>query len=196
MAMEAGEIQEGEPMGLFGNPKSSVEKKAAEFDFGERKELAGPLPVVENLVETVQWLENARQKVSSGNASCCLVVCAPNSIDGVAMELTVGEIANRFAHSLRSYDAIFRHGRDKLLVALPHVKPSDAPAVLQRLKAIIARLPFKLPNQSVDISVTVSLGGVMMDSSPVQELINRADKAMEAGRISGNYTCMWTSDLH
>ena len=103
VAMEAGAIQEGEPMGLFGNPKSSVEKKAAEFDFGERKELAGPLPVVENLVETVQWLENARQKVSSGNASCCLVVCAPNSIDGVAMELTVGEIANRFAHSLRSY---------------------------------------------------------------------------------------------
>ncbi|MDH3229409.1 MAG: diguanylate cyclase [Alphaproteobacteria bacterium] len=184
-------------MGLFGNPKSPAGgTEAAGFEFGERKEMSGPLPVVDNLVETVQWLENARNTVARGGASCCLVVCAPNPIDGIAMELTVGEIANRFAHSLRSYDAIFRHGREKLLVALPHVKPSDAPAVLQRLNAIVARLPFKMPNQSVDISVTVSLGGVMMDSNPAQELINRADKAMDAARISGNHTCMWTADLH
>lgn len=183
-------------MGLFGTPKSSAGNSAGEFEFGERKEMTGPLPVVENLIDTVQWLENARRKVATGGGSCCLVVCAPNPIEGVAMELTVGEIANRFAHSLRSYDAIFRHGRDKLLVALPHVKPSDATAVLQRLKAIIARLPFRMPGKELDISVTVSLGGVMMDSSPVQDLINRADKAMEAARISGNHTCMWTSDLH
>lgn len=183
-------------MGLFGTPKSLAGNNGAEFEFGERKELTGPLPVVENLIDTVQWLENARQKVASGGGTCCLVVCAPNPIDGIAMELTVDEIANRFAHSLRSYDAIFRHGRDKLLVALPHVKPSDAPGVLQRLNAIIARLPFRMPGRGLDISVTVSLGGVMMDSNPVQQLINRADKAMEAARISGNHTCMWTSDLH
>ncbi len=184
-------------MGLFGNPKSSnAANTSTEFDFGERKEMAGPLPVVDNLMETAQWLENARQKVSTSKSTCCLVVCAPNPIEGAAMELTVGEIANRFAHSLRSYDAIFRHGREKLLVALPHVKPSDATAVLQRLNGIIARLPFKMPDNGLDISVTVSLGGVMMDSSPVQEMINRADKAMEAARISGNHTCMWTPDLH
>ena len=125
-------------MGLFGNPKTPAGgNSAAGFEFGERKEMTGPLPIVDNLMETAQWLENARNQVVQGGASCCLVVCAPNPIEGAAM-----------------------------------------------------------PNQSVDISVSVSLGGVMMDSSPVQELINRADKAMEAGRISGNYTCMWTSDLH
>lgn len=184
-------------MGIFGNPKSSpAASEAAGFEFGERKELNGPLPIVDSLVETVQWLEQARGRVSRGDASCCLVVCAPNPIEGVAMELTVGEIANRFASSLRSYDAIFRHGRDKLLIALPHVAEADAAAVLQRLYAIVARLPFKMPGQTVDMTVTVSLGGVMMDSSAVQDLINRADKAMEAGRISGNHTCMWTSDLH
>lgn len=183
-------------MGLFGTPKSQTSNGAAEFEFGERKEMTGPLPVIENLVETVQWLENARQKVAAGGGTCCLVVCAPNPIDGLAMELTVGEIATRFANSLRSYDAIFRHGRDKLLVALPHVKLSDAPAVLQRLNAIIARMPFQMPGKGLDMHITVSLGGVMMDSNPVQELINRADKAMEAARISGNHTCMWTTDLH
>jgi hypothetical protein len=35
----------------------------------------------------------------------------------------------------------------------------------------------------------------LMDGSSVQELINRADKAMEAGRISGNRTCIWSADL-
>jgi len=195
-AWKTGERQEGMPMSLFGTPKARAGNGATEFEFGERKELTGPLPVIENLVDTVQWLESARQKVAAGGGTCCLVVCAPNPIEGVAMELTVGEIADRFARSLRSYDAIFRHGRDKLLVALPHVKRLDAPAVLQRLNEIIARMPFKMPGRELDISVTVSLGGVMMDSNPVQDLINRADKAMEAGRISGSHTCMWTSDLH
>lgn len=183
-------------MGLFGTPKTAAGNNAAEFEFGERKELAGPLPIVDNLIETVNWLEGARKKVSTGGGSCCLVVCAPNPIDGVAMELTVDEIANRFSNSLRSYDAIFRHGREKLFVALPHVKAADAPAVLRRLHEIIARMPFKMPGRGLDMYVTVSLGGVMMDSSPVEELINRADKAMVVARISGDHTCIWTPDLH
>lgn len=189
-------------MGIFGTPRSSGGgdepsggSKKADFEFGERKEQAGPLPIVDSLVDTVQWLENARQKVAEGTANCCLVVCAPNPIDGAAMELTVAEIGNRFANSLRSYDAIFRHGRDKFLIALPHVKPADAMAVLDRLKGIIGNTPFKMPDNGLDIFVSVSLGGIMMDSNPVQELINRADKAMEAGRISRNYICMWTPDL-
>lgn len=190
-------------MGIFGTPKSSTgdsEPTAAEpvkddFNFGERKEMDGPLPIVGSLVDTVQWLEKARKKVSEGSDTCCLVVCAPDPIAGAAMELTVEEIGDRFANSLRSYDAIFRHGRDKFIIALPHVKPDDATAVLERLRGIIGNTPFKMPDNGLDIFVSVSLGGVMMDSSEVQELINRADKAMEAGRINQNGNCMWTPDL-
>ncbi|MBE9551884.1 MAG: diguanylate cyclase [Proteobacteria bacterium] len=155
----------------------------------------GPLPVADNIVEMVQWLENARKKVAEGSAQCCVVVCAPNPIEGAALELTVGEIADRFACSLRSYDKIYRHGREKLLIALPHVNTDDAPSVLQRLHDIVERMPFKMPGNGLDLSVTVSLGGAMMDGSPVQELINRADKAMEAGRNSGNRNCIWSPEL-
>lgn len=190
-------------MGIFGTPRTSgdqsepAEIKPAEddFEFGERKETVGPLPIVDSLVDTVVWLEKARKKVSEGGNTCCLVVCTPNPIAGAAMELTVEEIGNRFANSLRSYDAMFRHGRDKFLIALPHVKPSDATAVLERLRGIIGNTPFKLPDNGLDIFVSVSLGAVMMDSNPVQELINRADKAMEMGRINRTGTCIWTADM-
>jgi hypothetical protein len=189
-------------MGIFGTPRTQVgntlgvDAKGPEgFEFGERRELDGPLPVVDNLVEMVGWLEKARQKVIESHATCCVAVCSPNPIDGAQLELTVGEIADRFAISLRSYDRIFRHGREKLLVALPHVKPEDAQDVLQRLHDIVERMPFKMPGNGLDLSVTVSLGGAMMDGSPVQELINRADKAMEAGRLSGNRNCIWSPDL-
>jgi hypothetical protein len=189
-------------MGIFGTPRTQVgatNNAAAAppdgFEFGERKDMDGPLPVIDSIVDMVQWLENARKKVTEGNATCCVAVCSPNPIDGAALELTVGEIANRFAISLRSYDKIFLHGREKLLVALPHVAPEDAPNVLQRLHDIVERMPFKMPGNGLDLSVTVSLGGAMMDGSPVQELINRADKAMDAGRLSGNRNCIWSSDL-
>lgn len=189
-------------MGIFGTPRTpagdggnSGASAPAGFEFGERQDLNGPLPVGDNIVEMVQWLESARNKVAEGNVNCCVVVCAPNPIEGAALELTVGEIADRFASSLRSYDRIYRHGRDKLLVALPHVKPDEAPAVLQRLHDIVDRMPFKMPGSGLDLSVTVSLGGAMMEGSEVQELINMADRAMDAGRLSGNRTCIWSSDL-
>lgn len=187
-------------MGIFGSPRTGVESVAganggATFEFGERQAMEGPLPVIDNLVKMVEWLENARSKVAEGKAYCCVAVCAPNPIDGAALELTVGEIAERFSTSLRSYDMIFRHGREKLLIGLPHVKPEDVEAVLQRLQDIVERMPFKMPGKQLDLSVTVSLGAAVMDASPVQELINRADKAMEAGRISGNRICVWSADL-
>jgi hypothetical protein len=189
-------------MGIFGTPRTQAgvsgsggASAPADFEFGERKELNGPLAVVDNIVEMVQWLESARNKVAEGNNECCVAVCAPNPIEGAALELTVGEIADRFAASLRSYDKIFRHGRDKLLIALPHVKPDEATAVLQRLHDIVERMPFKMPGNDLDLAVTVSLGGALMDGSPVQDLINRADRAMEAGRISGNRNCIWSSEL-
>ena len=170
-------------MGIFGTPRtqagasgSPAKNTPAGFEFGERREMSGPLPIVDNIVEMVQWLENARLKVSEGGADCCIAVCAPNPIDGAALELTV-------------------HGREKLLIALPHVKPDEAVTVLQRLHDIVGRMPFKMPGNGLDLSVTVSLGGALMDGSPVQELINRADKAMEAGRISGNRNCIWSPDL-
>ena len=189
-------------MGIFGTPRTGVSagessgaSAPAGFEFGERKDLNGPLPIVDNIVEMVQWLESARGKVADGDASCCVAVCAPNPIDGAALELAVGEIAERFAVSLRSYDKIFVHGRGKLLMALPHVKPEDATSVMQRLHDIVERMPFKMPGSGLDLSITVSLGAALMDGSPVQELINRADKAMEVGRICGNRNCIWSPDL-
>lgn len=189
-------------MGIFGTPRTPVKKgsdadvaKPTAFEFGEREDMDGPLPVVDNIVEMVEWLEKARSKVVESHATCCIAVCAPNPIAGAALELTVAEIAQRFAASLRAYDRIFRHGREKLLIALPHVKPDEARDVLQRLHDIVERMPFKMPGKELDMSVTVSLGGAMLDSAPVQELINRADKAMEAGRLSGNRTCIWSPDL-
>lgn len=180
-------------MGLFGTPQPV--NANVEFAFGDREPNTGPLEVVESLVAAVEWLENARNLVAAGGGTCCLAVCAPNPIDGAALELTIGEIAERFSISLRSHDRIFRHGRDKLLIALPHVKPKDTESVLTRLSEMISRTPFKMPGNGLDLSLSVSLGGIMMDGTPIEALINRADKAMEAGRIAGNYICMWTPDL-
>lgn len=192
-------------MGIFGTPRTPVggapqtvnvgDKAADGFEFGERRDMDGPLPVVDSIVEMVEWLENARKRVTETNATCCVAVCQPNPIDGAALELAVGEIAERFSISLRSYDRIFRHGREKLVIALPHVKPEDASNVLQRLHDIVERMPFKMPGKGLDLSVTVSLGGAMMGGISVQDLINRADKAMEAGRLSGNRNCIWSPDL-
>lgn len=163
--------------------------------FGTRKSKPGPLSVVNDLGIMTQWLETARGMVTRGAGRCCVAVCNPDPVDGLTIEELISEAANRFAHGLRSYDAIFLHGRDQVLVGLPYIKPTDVPNVLERLKELIVNNPFAMADGAIR-QVTVSMGAVMVGVSPVQETVNRADKAMEAGRIGGrNRVCVWTPDI-
>lgn len=163
--------------------------------FGVRVRKPGPLPVVNDLNIMIQWLETARKMVERGAGRCCIAVCNPDPVDGLTVEEIIHEAASRFSRGLRSYDAIFLHGRDRVLVGLPYIKPTDAPNVLERLKGMVVENPFSLDGGS-DRLVTVSMGAAMVGVSPVQETVNRADKAMAAGRIGGrNSVCMWTPDV-
>jgi len=161
----------------------------------EDRERTGPLPIVDDMVIMVGRLTAERDRVTAGNNSCCVVVCATDPIQGWSVEQAVGETARRFADSLRAYDSIFLFGRDKILVCLPFVTAADAPSVMQRLRDLANRMPVTLPG-GVSGHVTVSVGGVMMDrAAGVQQIINRADKAMEQARISGIRATLWSADM-
>ncbi len=161
----------------------------------EDRDRKGPLPVVRDLVVMVARLSSERERVIAGQNGCCIVLCTPDQIPGFTMEQSVQTIAERFAGSLRGYDSIFRYGRNKILICLPFVAPREAESVMGRLREIAIGVPIHMPGQRF-VTARVSLGGAMMSTIDVQDTINRADRALEQGRMVGGSTvCMWTPDM-
>ena len=155
-----------------------------------------PLPIHGDLLVMANRLGAEHGRVVAGSNSCCIVVCGPDSGPGRFVEHSVAEIADRFARCLRSYDSIHRFGRDRIVICLPHLKSSDAASVLLRLRNLVTKAPFFLPNGGSAL-ITVTLGGAMMDvSTPVHETINRADRAKDLSRVGGdNRVLMWGADM-
>lgn len=163
---------------------------------GNRSTDQGPLPVHNDLLVIATRLAAEQARVADGSNSCCIAVCAPDTVSGRFVEHSVAEIADRFSRCLRSYDSVHRFGRDRIIICLPHLKPAEAAGVLLRLRNLVTKAPFSLPNGSASL-ITVTLGGAMMDAStPVHETLNRADRAKDMSRLSGdNRVLMWSSDI-
>lgn len=155
-----------------------------------------PLPVNKDLLVLATRLAAEQERVAAGSNSCCVAVCAPDSSFGRFVGHSVAEIAERFSRCLRSYDSVHHFGRDRIIICLPHLKSADAASVLLRLRQLVTRAPFILPNGSTAL-ITATLGGVMMDAStPVHETINRADRARDLSLLSGdNRVLMWSPDM-
>ncbi|MBE9556974.1 MAG: diguanylate cyclase [Proteobacteria bacterium] len=155
-----------------------------------------PLPVNKDLLVLATRLAAEQARVAADSNSCCVAVCAPDSSFGRFVGHSVAEIADRFSRCLRSYDSVHHFGRDRIVICLPHLKSADAASVLLRLRQLVTRAPFILPNGSTAL-ITATLGGVMIDAStPVHETINRADMAKDMSLVSGdNRVLMWAPDM-
>lgn len=179
-------------MSLFAK---SAESENARIKAIDDREKSGPLPIVNDLVVLAARLSAERGRVIDDGSDCCVMVCSPDPVQGWSVEQALGEVAKRFAENLRAYDSIFLHGRDKILVCLPFVKHDDTTSVMERLRDLANRMPVTLPGGTSG-HITISVGGVMMDRvTEVQKIMNRADQAMEQGRLSGIRTCMWSLEM-
>lgn len=178
---------------------SPARASASEPDTGVKdesdREKTGPLPIGKDPAGMAVRLTAERDRMIDGASNCCVMICAPERMQGLTKAEVITETASRFANSLRAYDSIFFYGEDMVLVCVPFVKSGDAPSVMERLRDLAHRMPVAL-SDGTSGHITISVGGAMMDqATDVLDTIDRADKAMAQGRLSGNRSCMWTPDL-
>lgn len=94
-------------------------------------------------------------------------------------------VAQHISASLRAYDKVFRYGGEEFLICLVAVDPPLAASVIERLRVSLAALPHAGPG-SEWFHVTASFGLALLDPAvPVEQSINRADKAMYAAKEQG-----------
>lgn len=96
--------------------------------------------------------------------------------------------AVRVQDCLRSFDLVARLGGEEFVVILPDVTPDVAYFVSERLRKAIADKPFECSAVGGLLSVTTSIGGVIIDGndkSLISDILKRADECLYAGKEGG-----------
>lgn len=95
--------------------------------------------------------------------------------------------AFRLKDSLRSFDLVSRLGGEEFVAILPDVTVEMAHVVAERLRRSIADKPFKCNAREGVLTVTMSVGGAIIESGhhTVQSVLDRADKELYVAKGSG-----------
>jgi diguanylate cyclase (GGDEF)-like protein len=87
--------------------------------------------------------------------------------------------------SLRSGDALGRYGGEELLLVLPQAAPLSPCPLVERLRQIIADIPFSHEASGFRVTASFGVAWLAAASDSAEELIGRADEALYAAKGSG-----------
>jgi diguanylate cyclase (GGDEF)-like protein len=96
-------------------------------------------------------------------------------------------VANAIKDAVRSIDVVSRLGGEEFSAILPFTTKSDAHVIAERIRRDVAEIRFMEENIPSDQWLTISLGVAEFptDANTMDELIDRADKAMYLAKSRG-----------
>jgi len=106
------------------------------------------------------------------------------------------ELSRRVVHNVRSVDTVARLGGEEFIVVMPDTEEPVASTVAERLRANVAKDPFRVRGgDDQALEITISVGAAMFEPGvdSVDSVIKKADDALyEAKRSGRNKTVGWT----
>jgi len=110
---------------------------------------------------------------------------------GVGDEI-LKEFAKRIQDSLRGFDMVARLGGEEFVVLLPDVRKATAYIIAERLRASISDVPFECNVEGGKLTVTVSVGGTIVEKGTLAEaepVLKEADDALYEAKDNGRNAC-------
>ncbi len=95
-------------------------------------------------------------------------------------------LAQVLKRQTRTVDIAGRYGGEEFVIILPETNASGAKLVGERIRSLISKMPFPLPNGS-KIGLTISMGIACFPSCAdnIEQLIERADTALYSAKNAG-----------
>jgi diguanylate cyclase (GGDEF)-like protein len=107
-----------------------------------------------------------------------------DTLGHAAGDRVLSTAAGRLLSHVRPYDTVFRYGGEEFLLCLPNADLAAAAAICDRLRAAVAEAPVEIDGHGA-VAVTASIGVAALQSGPVREAIEAADRALYAAKRAG-----------
>jgi len=94
-------------------------------------------------------------------------------------------VSRAIRDAVRSMDVVARHGGEEFSVLLPHTSKSDAMEIAERVRSGVERSRPLSAYPSVVVTVSIGVAEFPDDASTIDELVDRADRAMYRAKKAG-----------
>jgi len=136
--------------------------------------------------------------VASGATAASLVLADLDHFKGViasygheAGDFILREFSERLKSRLRAVDLAARYGGEEFVILMPDAPLIEAKAGAERLRAVVADTPFRLPGEGGVLTVTVSIGvAEIHPGDDVDSVLRRADEALYRAKAEGRNCVM------
>lgn len=98
-------------------------------------------------------------------------------------------IAKILSTRLRKVDFVGRYGGEEFVILMPETTPNQALEVLDKVRALIAKTPFRFKDKPVQITISFGLAEFTAEDK-VESVFERADKALYQAKRNGRNCCV------
>jgi diguanylate cyclase (GGDEF)-like protein len=100
-------------------------------------------------------------------------------------DLVLKNVANMISRELRASDILARFGGDEFVVLMPNTYKTNALVLSERLREAIKHNPIKIPDTSLQITVSGGVAGFPVDTRKAENLLHLADSALYRAKGAG-----------
>ena len=114
-------------------------------------------------------------------------------------DLVLVKVASLLTNQIRGCDFVARYGGDEFTVILPEISEKEALAVCRRIMKSIGHFEFQSFEQKNigSLGVTIGIASFPKNAANSKELIEKADRAMYAGKRAGkNCICIFGDEIN
>jgi diguanylate cyclase len=170
-----------------------LELESLRRDLAETAQNRDPLTEARNRAGMLSDLREQHALVRRGLQECTLVMIDidhfkdVNDSYGHAMgDAVLKLIAQCLQADMRPYDRLYRYGGEEFLLCSPQTSVAATASLAERLRSDVAELRIQNGAGGQIVQVTASFGVAALDGTrPVEEAIERADKAMYRAKMAG-----------
>jgi two-component system cell cycle response regulator len=123
-----------------------------------------------------------------------------NDIHGhLTGDLVLVKVASLLTTQIRGCDFVARYGGDEFTVILPEISDKEALAVCRRIMESIEQCEFQsFEKKNIEpLTVTIGIASFPQNANDSKELIEKADKAMYAGKKAGkDCICIFGDEIN
>jgi len=100
-------------------------------------------------------------------------------------DVILREVSRIIKENVREIDLVARYGGEEFLVILPETDKKPAMFVAERIRKKIKENVFKAYDEALRITISAGLAAYPEDASEMEDVVEKADKALYAAKSSG-----------